>query len=83
MLGTAHKVAIISGKEYWLNQLRSEVTELTPWQLIEEIPPKQPMEKEVKFPQQPPPPDTEELVTIIREKIRKRAKKAKEDKGKK
>lgn len=64
--------------EYWINQLRSEVTEMTPWQIIEGIPPTRPIEGQIKFPRQPPPPDVEELVTTVRRKIREKAKKTKE-----
>jgi len=39
--------------EEWMNKLRSEVTKLTPWEIIKNETPNQPIKKLIKFPEQP------------------------------
>lgn len=60
--------------EHWINQLRSEVTETTPWELVKGKSPNRPIEREIKFPRQPPRAhDHEELVTMVQRRIRRKA----------
>jgi transposase InsO family protein len=59
--------------EYWINQLRSEVTEITLWEMMKGKTPERPIEKEINFPQRPPATNHEELVTIVKQRIRRKA----------
>lgn len=62
--------------EYWINQLRPKVTEVTLWQIIKGITPKWPIKQEVKLPRKPSVPERKKLVTLIESRIRRKADKA-------
>jgi len=59
--------------EEWMNKLRSEVTELTPWEIIKKETPTQPIEKLIKFPEQPPRKYGEDIIQLVANRIKNRA----------
>lgn len=65
--------------ETWMNQLRSEITEETSIQMMKGVQPKLPIEKITKFPcQGKPSQNREELICLVRNRIRNKANKKKE-----
>jgi len=56
-----------------MNKLRSEVTELTPWEIIKKEVPTQPIKKLIKFPEQPPKKDGENIIQLVVNRIKNRA----------
>lgn len=61
--------------EEWMNKLRSEVTELTPWEIIKNEIPNQPIKKLIKFPEQPPKKDKQEVIQLVASRIKNKANK--------
>lgn len=62
--------------EDWMNKVRSEVTEMTPWEIIKGEIPKQPLEDIIKFPEQMQKEvKKEEIVQMVASRIKKKAEK--------
>lgn len=61
--------------EYWLNRLRSEVTETTPVQAFKGTRPEHPLEKLIHFPPQPKEEENDRLLCKIANRIRTKAQK--------
>lgn len=61
--------------EYWLNRLRSEVTETTPVQAFSGTRPKHQLEKIICFPPQPKEETNDRLLCMIADKIKSKAQK--------
>lgn len=59
--------------ERWMNQLRSEITEITPEVLMLGNKSKSELEKIIEYPQQPSPTDRNELIEIAGKRIRTKA----------
>jgi len=56
-----------------MNKLRSELTELTPWEIIKNEIPSQPIEYLIKFPEQPSTRDRQEIIQLVTNRIRNKA----------
>lgn len=61
--------------EFWMNQLRSEVTDATPIQILKGERPKHFIENWIVFPTQPEEMDQQQLLCTVADKIRKKANK--------
>lgn len=54
----------------WMTKVRSEVTEMTPWEIIKGVAPKRPIEQLVNFPNQPIKIDKDEIIQMMAKRIR-------------
>lgn len=62
--------------EEWMNKVRSEVTEMTPWEIIKGEIPKQPLEEIINFPEREnKDKKKEEIVQMVASRIKKKAEK--------
>lgn len=59
--------------ESWMNKVKSEITEMTPWEIIKGEPPSQAIEQVVNFPEQPRKNNKDEMIQLIATRIRNKA----------
>lgn len=60
--------------EEWMNKVRSEVTEMTPWEIIKGETPKQPLEDMINFPR-PKQSKKEDIIQLVASRIEEKARK--------
>lgn len=68
--------------ENWMNKVRSEVTEMMPWEIIKGETPEQLIEQIIKFPKQPEKEGKDEIIQIVATRIKNKALKTENKKTK-